>query len=1072
MAADDQTWVGWAPSDAGPEVDPWAWLRQPEEPEEDVDLSGVRVTAVLVTLDAARWLPETLEGLAGLRTRPTRLIAVDVASADGTRSLLERARDQGLLDAVYSAVAGSGFGQAVAYGLEQDAAVAPLGTRAADWLWLLHDDAVPAPDALEQLLRHVTTAPEPVDLTGPKLLQPQRHPRVRRLSELGVTITGTGRRELGLEPGEIDQGQRDEPAARLGVSTCGMLLRASAWQRLGGLDPALPVFRDGVELGWRAHRAGLRVVTTPSAEFVHRQVGRAGLRPRGAAGRRPEVLDRELGLLVVAGHAPRSWLPLVWLRLLVSCLGHGIGYLLGKAPGRARDEMFALASFVAHPGRLRSFRRRHPSPWSAAGSSTVRGLRPPWWSGLRLAAEAVSGAVSSRYRSLAGDPETASLDELTGDDFAVVREEQRTNPWLSPVVITVALTVAASLVAARELLGPGHLAGPALLPAPDRLGAFWRSALDPIAGAPDHSSPPWLALMAAASTLLAGRPEWVVTVLLCAVVPLALLAVYPVLRQLVNDRRVRLWAGLSYALLPVLLGGTNQGRLTVSVAALLLPLLALAVRAIALRRPRAPEAWRGGWGAGVVLVVLVAFEPALFLLAAVFGAIGAVLLRRTPRKVGRIGVALAVPVVALAAWWPSVAAAPGRLLTGPDAALGGVGEAPPVWRLLLGQGLGPGTPPAWVSFAVFGSLWLVAGGGLLWRGQHRAVRMGWTVGLLGFTAAAAVSRLVVAVPPVGTEVRPWPGTLLLVGFVGLLLAGAVGADALPELVRRRSFSWRQPATLALAVAAGLVVLLGAGWWVWAGATGPVARTTLSGIPPYVTNVMQGETRARVLAIDLRDGTARYAVVADDQTRLGDADRGYTFGGSGAARAQVDDLVVRLVAGTADADITPELRGLGVGYLWVAGADEDAQARIDNTPGLGAASGTATAILWQLQPATSRSVVLDGDTETPVSSSPAALARGGDSRTLRLGEPVDPRWRAELDGVALTPRGEGWQQAFALPAGGGALTWRLPSPTPWLLLGQAVFLLVAGVLAAPGIRRPEVRDPTRTARRAATVGGLR
>ena len=30
-----------------------------------------------------------------------------------------------------------------------------------------------------------------------------------------------------------------------------------------------------------------------------------------------------------------------------------VGYLIGKVPGRALDEMLALGSFVAHPGRLR-----------------------------------------------------------------------------------------------------------------------------------------------------------------------------------------------------------------------------------------------------------------------------------------------------------------------------------------------------------------------------------------------------------------------------------------------------------------------------------------------------------------------------------------------------------------------------------------------------------------------------------------------------------------------------------------------------------------------------------------------
>ena len=101
-----------------------------------------------------------------------------------------------------------------------------------------------------------------------------------------------------------------------------------------------------------------------------------------------------------------------------------------------------------------------------------------------------------------------------------------------------------------------------------------------------------------------GQPEWFSTLLLCGVVPLSLLAAYPLARRVINDRRVRLWVCGTYALLPVLLGGTNQGRLALSVVAIGLPLLVMAARALVLRRTRTPEAWRGGWGAGVVLVAL------------------------------------------------------------------------------------------------------------------------------------------------------------------------------------------------------------------------------------------------------------------------------------------------------------------------------------------------------------------------------------------------------------------------------------------------------------------------------------
>ena len=82
-----------------------------------------------------------------------------------------------------------------------------------------------------------------------------------------------------------------------------------------------------------------------------------------------------------------------------------------------------------------------------------------------------------------------------------------------------------------------------------------------------------------------------------------------------------------------------------------------------------------------------------------------------------------------------------------------------------------------------------------------------------------------------------------------------------------------------------------------------------------------------------------------------------------------------------------------------------------------------------------------------------------------------RWRAELNGQALAPVADGWQQVFALPAPGGTVTYVLPSLMPLLLPAQGLVLLVAGVLAAPAIRRPEVRDPAKSARRAATLSEL-
>jgi GT2 family glycosyltransferase len=1078
-------WSGLMPVDVEDlafDENPWAWADFVDDNEtERVDISRAQVMAVLVTLDAARWLPATLEALGKLTTRPTRLIAIDNSSTDTTRTLLDDAYHQGLLDAVYEGKREFGFGAAVKAALQFDAAdlqddADTIGFRAVSahdthWLWLLHDDAAPAPDALYQLLSHVTIDPS-VDLTGPKLLLPRRRHGGQPISEIGVSISGTGRRELELDVDEIDQGQRDEPQERLGVSTCGMLVRTAVWEQLDGLDPALPVFRDGVEFGWRAHLNGYSVVTTPKAQITHRQVGRAGLRPRGLTGRRPGKLDRLLGMLVVAGHAPRKSLPLVWLRLVWSCLVRAVGYLIGKVPGRALDEMLALGSFVAHPGRLRDLRSRTAAIDPTPGTrDVVESLRPPWWSGLRVGLDALTGAASERYRSVAGDSDVASIDELTGDDFSSAADDRPKNLWLSPAAITTAVAIVASLIAARSLFGRGSLVAPALLPAQDNVIGLWRSVMSAIPGAPAQVTPPWEALVALASTAMFGQPEWLITLLLCGVVPLSLLAAYPLARRVINDRRVRLWVCGTYALLPVLLGGTNQGRLVLSVVAVSLPLLVMAARALVLRRTRTPEAWRGGWGAGVVLVALVAFEPSMIIFALLAGVLGAIVLRRSPRKVGRIGIALGVPLLVLLPWWPTLISTPGRLLVGPDSALAGVTPAAPAWQLFLGRDFGPGLPPLWAGAVVFGVIWVVAFLGLARRPARRAVLAAWAAALVAFGMAVLLSRLVVSVPPAGTEVRPWVGSYLLLGFAALLISAGMGLDGISTDIKERSFSWLQPASVLAGIAVCLISVGGAVWWVLAGAHGPIERSRLDAIPPYVMNAMESDERPRLLAIDLTDGTGRYAVLADDHLRLGDADRGFTFGGSVAARDQVDDLVVRLVAGTADSDIKPQLTNLGIGYVWVTGANSETKARIDNTPGLGTASGNERGIIWKLEPPVARSVVADGSARLPLGPPPAPVPGGSQDRQLRIGESADVRWRSELNGRTLTPAADGWQQVFALPADGGTVTYTLPSLMPWLLPFQGLILLVAGVLAAPAIRRPEVRDPAKTARRAATLSEL-
>ena len=154
------------------------------------------VTAVLVAHNGARWLPKTLTALRRLTRQPQLVVAVDTGSTDATVHLLATALGS---SAVVSMPRDTGFGAAVhhvvdagrnAPGRPSDPDGPPV-----EWLWLLHDDSAPDPEALRRLLAAVDQSPS-IAIAGPKVCG---WSDPTQLLEMGVTIGGGGRRETGME---------------------------------------------------------------------------------------------------------------------------------------------------------------------------------------------------------------------------------------------------------------------------------------------------------------------------------------------------------------------------------------------------------------------------------------------------------------------------------------------------------------------------------------------------------------------------------------------------------------------------------------------------------------------------------------------------------------------------------------------------------------------------------------------------------------------------------------------------------------------------------------------------------
>ena len=1038
---------------------------------------------MLVVHDGARWLPASAAGLAAQTVTPDTLVVVDTSAENNGTS---RAGVAGLLaDVEVGAPHHVGFGEAVRRGLaaaDTTISAAP-GRSSANgpetrWVWLLHDDVRPEPTALERLLQHADAHPD-VAVAGPKV----RGWNDRRLLlEVGVTIARSGRRETGLDRHEHDQGQHDGTREVLAVSTAGMLVRRDIWDALGGLDPALPLGRDDVDLGWRATLAGHRVVCVTDAVVHHAEAASHGRRPAAAVRGHRHRADRRAAIHVLLANLPLFEVPVAAVRLVVGAVLRALALLVGKRPALALDEVLALLAVLARPDRLVVARRARRRTRTVPSHRALRLLAPPG-SGVRHVAETLAPVLGrgpahpgpsrdAGHPVVESGPTAEELEELPSWSSQVLRRTLA-RPG---VLLALGLGVVA-LLASRDLLGPGRLMGGALLPAPGSAHDLWLAytqSWHPVSIGSDTPAPPYLAVLAALGTLAFGRAELVVDLLLLGAVPLAGLSAYLALRGVVSSRPVRVWAAAAYALLPAVVGAVAAGRLgTAAVAVLLPPAARAAARAVVWPGggAKAAGSLRAGCTAGLLLAVMAAFVPLSFLLALALAGVAAVMAVRAGRRRVLLGFVpvFVVPLFVLLPWLPALAADPSLLLL--EAGLPGPGLAErdlAPWVVLLLHPGGPGMYPLVFSVGIL----LAAAAALLRTDGRATIVAGWVAAIAGLVTGVLVSHAAVTPSTLEEAVVAWPGVPSLVCGAGLLLAAAKGAEGGRHRLARQAFSWRQPAAVGVLVLAVAGPVAAAGWWVVAESGGPIERRDPVLLPAFVAADGMSAERPRTLVLRPRGRDAlSYSLLRADGPRLGDAERSPPAD----AMTGLDAVVADLASGSGG-DAAARLVPYGVRYVMVSRPRGTHLVRaVDGVPGLVPIAAPGGSVVWRLSYPSGRLHVAPSSTATDAvggsvaqwttlpSGTVAARAEVAAGRAGRLVVVADRRdggFEATLDGQALTPTTyDGWAQAFKLTTRGGLLELRNVDTTRTTLLWvQVGAVLVALLLALPGARPSD--DPDR------------
>jgi len=1027
------------------------------------------VTALIVAHDGAQLLPSLVQALKAQTYQVEQAVGVDTGSRDRSGAVLAELIGQ---DAVFGMHRESGYGEAVAVALRhatrRRSGLTDPGVNRVEWIWLLHDDCEPAPDALEKLLR-AASRDRSVVVVGPKVLDGQDR---RTIREVGVSIDRAGRRVTGIDPGEIDQGQHDHKRAVLAVGSAGMLVRRDVWERLGGFDPALPFFRDDVDFCWRVQGAGLRVQVVTDAILYHRDLASRRRRPTDAGNARR--LDRRNALYVLAVNLPLLTMLRVVGGAVVGSLIRAAYFLLTKQLDLSAAYASSVLGLFAHPIRLIRGRRSRAAG-IAEGYYAVRVFIPPARTLFKLA-EKIAGLVSNGPPQASYGRHQATVEESEEDEQFVDQQSVLRRIIGHPgVQLFVALLVIA-LVAERRLLAATPLGGGALVPAWGGAAALWQEYLagfHAISVGSTASAPPYLAVVAGLATVLGGQAWLAVDVLLLGCVPLAGLTAYLATRWLVTATPARVLLASSYALLPVATGAVAAGRLGTAVAFILLPPAAVSAGRMLTAAPR--QARRAAWATGLIVAVAAAFAPLTWVLGLVF-AVGALAARRWLVAVSPVNAAIVVatPFLVLFPWSLHLLTRPSAFLS--EAGLSAQGLTTrglsPGALLALSPG-GPGLPPLWVTIGLGLALLAL----VLPVSRTGLVIAGWAVAVAGILTAVLVSRVSVTPPAGGQPADGWPGVAMALAALGLLLASAPAAQWLVGIIQNDSGrlaagtsspvaghgrSRRALACVALAAAATAPLLV-AGYWVRDGVRGPVGTITAPLLPAFVSASSTSGEQYRTLILRPDGAGLDYLVVRQADPTLGEPELGTASSAGAALSRQVAALGAPDGADAGDPGLV--LGSFGIRWVLLPGPVNPVLAqRLDASLGLVALNKGASYDLWQVTGPVARVRVVAADgTTTDLSSATVnmsgvtAPASGG---TLVLAEPYGG-WTATLNGRALKPVAtpvNGWAQGFVLPAGGGQLSITRNN----LARGLSLFLeliatLAICLLALPGKRVDPVRE---------------
>ena len=1032
--------------------------------------SAPPVVAVVVAHNPGTWFNEALEHLAAQRYDSLAVLVIDAAS---DRDLTEQIHDIIPSAAVHRLDDNPGYGAAANN-------VEGLVSGAAFYLFL-HDDVALAPDAVPRLVEESYRSNAGV--AGPKLLD-WNDPRLIR--SVGNAIDKAGVYAPYAEPGELDQEQHDRVRDVFSVQGGCILIRADLFESLGGFDPGIDFLGDDLDLCWRAHVVGARVLIAPVATARHLEA----TSERGIADERRKRLARHrirtmakcygwLDLLLV--------LPQAFLMTLAEAM-------FAVVTGRFRHARDVMGGWLWNVPRL---------PAIVSSRRRLKRLRRVRDRDIRRLQVRGSARLTAFVRGQIG--EGTGFKDLTarGRDLAGTLS---TGPRRLALVVWGVLGIA-FVFGARHLITRGIVPIGQFADLPSRgslLHAFtsgWSEAEFGASGA----APAGLGLLGLAATFFLGATGLLRQILILGLMPLGWIGAWRLSGPL-GSRRGRLVAAVVYAAIPLPYDAMAQGRWDLLLMYGSMPWIVLRLARLIGVAPYGDL--KGEAGPGIPVRSLLHQVVALALVVAVVASFEPFVVLMVPV----IAVVMVVASGLTGSLWSPLRAVLLSLLASALAALMHLpwllrfrNDWMELWEVVVGRHRGgPSSFVDLVRFDLgqFGNsqlLWglvVVASLSLILGRDWRAAwaPRAWSIALVSFAAAWLA----------GNEILPFDlpdaGILLVPGAVGLAWAAGIGFAAFEYDVARFAAIGRR---LALGIG---VVALGAAVIPAVGATTEgdygMPRSDISGALRFIDRRPElGSFRVMWLGDGQLLPTQGRAVgnglsVSTSTDGPPDVRSAWLGPSSQAVRSMVDTIEVALNGDTAR--LGRLLAPFGVKYIVVplalAPAFADAEvsegdplvlqtlatqidlseigtdssvvvyeniawhpirsgldrrdASASSETNLAALAGIPTAVYTPVLTTRERSTLFSGDLETQLV-------------VVAIAEP--DRWRLEVDGKGVSSEPAfGWSAGYDVTSpGAGQLIFNGRAWQGWWLLGQFVgWVLILNISFSEVRRRRSQDSPTR------------